>query len=185
MRLPLLVLVAAAAVTSTAFAQDYPKLRSGQWELTTSSTKSGAQAPPAKSAMCTDEAIQKEMTTMGAGMSKGMCSRNDIRREGSRFIVSAECKIGESKIISKSVMTLTGDTAYKTEIKATYNPPFMGMKESTTTLEGKYVGPCRDGLVPGDFVAPNGHKFNLKNIGAMKNALPPTQSRRPAKKAAQ
>ena len=51
-------------------------------------------------------------------------------------------------------MTLTGDTGYHTEINATYDPPFMGMKESQTMLDGKYVGPCRDGLVPGDFITP-------------------------------
>ena len=53
------------------------------------------------------------------------------------------CKIGESKITSHSVMTMQGDTGYKTEVSATYDPPFMGMKDSTTTVEGKYVGPVQ------------------------------------------
>ncbi len=87
-----------------------------------------------------------------------------------RIIGNAECKIGESKILSHSVMTLTGDTAYRTDVTASYDPPFMGMKESKTTLEGKYVGPCRDGLVPGDFIGPNGQKFNLKGIASHEDA---------------
>lgn len=180
MRVSLAVL-AAATFASAAIAQDYPKLKAGQWELVTSTTKAREGAPPTKSTLCTDDAVQKEMMTMGAGMSRDMCTKNETRREGPRIIGSAECKIGESRIVSKSVMTLTGDTGYKTEIHATYDPPFMGMKESATTLEGKYVGPCRDGLVPGDFVGPNGQKFNLKGIGAMKGAMPPLQPARPAK----
>ncbi|MFO1324042.1 MAG: DUF3617 family protein [Burkholderiales bacterium] len=173
------VFAVACAFASAALAQDYPKLRVGQWELTTLSSRAGAK--PAKSTLCTDDAIQKEMLTMGAGMTREMCTRNETRREGQKYFGSAECRIGESTMVSKSVMTLTGDTAYRTEIKATYDPPMMGMKESQTTLEGKYVGPCRDGLVPGDFIGPNGQKYNVKGIASMKGAPPTAQPKSPAK----
>jgi hypothetical protein len=49
----------------------------------------------------------------------------------------------------------------------------MGMKDAKTTMEGKYVGPCRDGLVPGDMVLPNGQKMNIKNIGNAKALVAP------------
>jgi hypothetical protein len=181
MRLPLYVLALASAVASAAVAQDYPKLKAGQWELSTRTAKTAAGAPPSRSTICTDEAVQKEMMTMGAGMSKEMCAKNEHRRDGARFVGHAECKIGDSKIITNTVMTMTGDTSYRTEISATYDPPFMGMKETATVLEGKYVGPCRDGLVPGDFVGPNGKKFNLKGIGSAKGAMPSAQSARTPK----
>jgi hypothetical protein len=181
MRPTLIAFALTAAFAATSLAQDYPKLKAGQWELTTITSKANGGAPPTKSTICTDEAVQKEMMTMGAGMSKEMCTKNEMRRDGAKLIGNAECKLGDSKIVSKSVMTLSGDTAYRTEISATYDPPFMGMKESQTTLEGKYVGPCRDGLVPGDFVGPNGQKFNVKGIAAMKGAMPPLQPKSPAK----
>ena len=79
-------------------------------------------------------------------------------------------------------MTLTGDTAYRTESRAVYDPPLNGMQESHITLEGKYAGPCRDGLVPGDFIGPNGQKFNLKGIGAGKGAMPPTAQPKQSRK---
>jgi len=175
MRLPHLALVAAFAST-TAFAQDYPKLKSGQWELMINTTKATTGAPPTKSTMCIDDAVQREMFTMGAGMSREMCTRNEFKRDGPRFVGSSECKIGESKIVSRTVMTLTGDTSYHTEISAKYDPPFMGMKESQTALDGKYVGPCRDGLAPGDFIGPNGQKFNIKGVTSGKSAATPAPS---------
>jgi len=185
MRLPHLALVAAFAST-TAFAQDYPKLKSGQWELMINTTKATTGAPPTKSTMCIDDAVQREMFTMGAGMSREMCTRNEFKRDGPRFVGSSECKIGESKIISRSVMTLTGDTAYHTEINATYEPPFMGMKDSQTVLDGKYTGPCRDGMTPGDFVGPHGQKFNIRNVGAAsKGAAAPATQPAPRPKAPQ
>lgn len=171
-----------ALAAAPALAQDYPRLKAGQWDMAITTTKAQPGAAPTKSTMCTDDALQKEMMTMGAGMSREMCSKLEFKREGARWIGNAICKIGESMIVSRSVMTLAGDTAYKTEINATYEPPFMGMKESQTTLEGKWTGACRDGLVPGDFIGPSGQKFNIKGMAAAAKppAMPPSQ---PAPKA--
>ncbi len=56
MSAPVVMMAVLAAFTTAAFAQDYPKLKAGKWELTTDSGKGGA---PTKSTMCTDEALQK------------------------------------------------------------------------------------------------------------------------------
>lgn len=171
-----------AVAAAPALAQEYPKLKAGQWDIVINTTKAQPSAAPTRSTMCTDDALQKEMTTMSSGISREMCSKNEFRREGARWIGNSECKIGESRIVSRSVMTLVGDTAYKTEINATYEPPFMGMKESQTTLEGKWTGACRDGMVPGDFIGPSGQKINIKGMAAAAKppAMPPSQ---PAPKA--
>ena len=161
----LLLAIACLAVPVASQAQDYPKLKSGQWDLTVTSTR-GQDTKGHKSTMCVDDAVQRDMMAMGSGMSKEMCTRNEMKREGNRYIGNAECKIGESKIVSRSVMTVTGDSSYRTEINATYEPPFMGMKESSTVLDGKLTGACRDGMVPGDFVGPNGQKFNIRSLAA-------------------
>ena len=171
-----LAFVLPLATALPALADDYPKLKAGQWETTTTSSKS-AGAPQNKITMCTDDAVQKKMMDMGKGMSKEMCSKTDLRREGGKYIGDSVCKIGDATMTSHSVMTLQGDTAYKTVVNATYNPPFMGMKETTTTIEGKNVGPCRDGLQPGDVVTANGQKFNM---GAMQNramTAPPAKAK--------
>jgi hypothetical protein len=162
------------APAGAARAQDLPTMKPGQWEMTSASTKAGGGAnPPVKTTMCTDAAMQRELIAMGAGMSRDMCTKNEFKRDGSKIVTTAECKIGDSKIVSRAVMTLTGDTGYRTEISATYDPPFMGMKDSKSTIEGKYVGPCRDGLVPGDFIMPGGQKVNMKAMLDRKAAMPP------------
>jgi hypothetical protein len=178
-----LVGIACIALAGAALAQDYPKLKPGHWQLTinTSNAKGG---PPQKSTMCVDDALQREMMSMGSGMSREMCTRNEFRRDGARYVGNAECKIGESKIVSRSVMTLTGDTGYHTEINATYEPPFMGMKDSRTTLDGTYMGPCPAGMTAGDFVGPNGQKFNIRNLAAAGKGAgaPPAPSSPPAQR---
>jgi len=180
-----LVLAALACAAASAVAQDYPKLKAGQWEMTIASPNRPQGSQPAKATMCTDEAVQREMMTAGQGMSREMCTKNEFKRDGARYVGNSECKIGDSKIVSRSVMSLTGDTAYHTEINASYDPPFMGMKDSKTTLDGKYVGPCTNGLVPGDFIGPNGQKFNVKGMAAASrpSGMPPSSSARPPAKA--
>jgi hypothetical protein len=166
-----LALIVNAAPTS---AQDYPKLKAGQWETTTSSTNPGT--PQSKITICTDDTVQKQMMSIGEGMRREMCSKADIRREGGKFIGESECKFGGGTMTAHSVMTVQGDTAYKTVVSAAYDPPFMGMKESTTTIEGRNVGPCRDGLEPGDVVTATGQKFNMKSMANRPPAVPPSTS---------
>jgi len=159
--------LAAAALallaSAPAAAVDYPVLKNGQWEMTTSA--SGTGAPPRKATICLDATTQKSMIDMGVGMQKEMCTRMDMRHEGARFITDAECKIGNSVIKSHGVMTMTGDTAYRTETAATFDPPLSkDMKESKTVIEGRYLGPCRDGMQPGDMVTETGQKINVNQM---------------------
>jgi Protein of unknown function (DUF3617) len=163
-----IVLFSAAASA----ADTYPTLKPGQWEMLTSTARATAASTPIRSTLCIDASVQKEMMEMGAGMRKDMCSKTDIKREGNRYITDAVCKLGESKIVSHSVMTMQGDNGYKTDVTSTYEPPFMGMKESTTTVEGKYVGACKDGLQPGDYVGPTGQKVNISGMASQKSATP-------------
>ena len=162
----LVAMLTVAALPALA-ADDFPKLKAGQWEMLTDTGKGNA---PRKTVMCTDDAVQKELISMGTGMQKEMCSKNDMKREGSRVTSMSQCKIGDSTIVTKAVMTFSGDTSYKTEIDSTYAPPFMGMKEAKTIMEGKFVGPCRDGLVPGDMLLPGGQKMNIKNLGSARTS---------------
>ena len=186
MRIPVKTLVGIAfvALACNALAQEYPKLKPGHWELAIKTSRA-QNAPPQKSTMCIDDALQREMMSMGSGMSREMCTKNEFKRDGARYVGNAECKIGESKIVSRSVMTLTGDTGYHTEINATYEPAFMGMKDSQTVLDGEYTGPCPAGMAAGDFVGPNGQKFNIRNVANAKGAATPPAQPAPRPKAPQ
>ena len=164
------------AVSVPALAQDYPKLKAGQWETTTTSSKSPG-APQSKITMCTDDEVQKKMMDMGKGMSKEMCTKSDMRREGNRYVGDSVCKVGDATMTSHSVMTIQGDAAYKTVVNATYDPPFMGMRETTTTIEGRNTGPCRDGLQPGDIVTATGQKFNMNSMPNRPPATPPAKAK--------
>lgn len=155
----LVVLLAAPA----AHAVDYPKLKSGMWDVTISST--GSQPTMRKTSMCIDASVQGEMVQMGEGWTQRMCKRNVVKVEGGRFVGESECNLGESVATSRSVMSFTGDTGYTTEIDSTYNPPFMGMKTAKTRIDGRHTGACPAGMKPGDMTLPGGQTVNVLQMG--------------------
>ena len=83
-------LVAAAALAAApAAAQDYPKLKAGLWEMT--STTSQAPDEPAKSTCCVDDSVQKEMAEHRRGHAQGhvLASRRS-KRDGNRYVGESE-----------------------------------------------------------------------------------------------
>lgn len=166
--LPALALVLALAVPpSAADAQNFPKLKSGLWETITSSR--GNEKAPHKSTLCLDDSVQQEMYRMSTGMMAGMCSKFDIRTAGNRVTTEATCDLGGTKMRSRAVMTLAGNSAYRTEAHTTFDPPFMGNKESTTVIEGRHVGPCKSGQKPGDLTLPGGQTLNIRQLPGAKS----------------
>jgi len=161
----LAALAAACAATATAAtSEDYPKLRSGLWEVSSRTSAQAKNDPPARSTMCLDDATAREMYRFSQGMMEGMCSKFEVKHSGNRYTSEAVCKLGESRMTARSTMTLSGDTGYRIEGASTYDPPFMGMKEATTTVEAKHAGPCKPGQKPGDIMTAGGQTINIRNL---------------------
>jgi len=172
---PRLAFLALALATATwpALAQDFPKLKPGLWEMERTAER-GAQHPN-RMTMCLDDTVQKEMFDMGAGAMKGMCSKHEFKMSGSRGTGDFICDFGGSRMHSKSTMQMTGNTGYRTEIHTTYDPPFMGQRETTTVLTARHVGACKPGQRPGDMVLPNGQTLNVRDAmgGPAKGSISP------------
>ena len=159
----LLVVAACSALgAAAASAQDYPRLKAGLWELNRLSDRPNDKGM--RMSMCLDQSVQKEMWDMGVGAMKGMCSKSDFRISGGKGTGEFVCNMGGSTMHSRSVMTLTGDTAYRTEIDTTFDPPMGGMSKTHSTVESHYVGACKPGQQPGDVTMPNGTTMNMRNM---------------------
>lgn len=157
---------ALVAVAFTARAQEFPKLKSGLWEVNTIAvnTSSGKNDRPRLTTMCLDDSVQREMYTVSTGMMAGMCSKHEIKVAGGRVTTLANCDLGITKMQSQAVMTLSGNTAYHTEARARFDPPLNGAKESSTIIDGRHVGPCKAGQQPGDMTLPGGQTLNVRQL---------------------
>lgn len=153
--------VALAAAAAVAPAQEFPKLKAGLWEV---SMTSGKRDQPRLTMMCLDDSVQREMYTVSTGMMSGMCSKHEIKVVGNKVTTLANCDLGITKMQSQAVMTLTGNSSYHTDARATFDPPLNGAKESTTIIDGKHVGACKPGQQPGDMTLPGGQTVNVRQL---------------------
>ena len=163
--LPRLLALAFALALSVAnaTAQDFPKLKSGLWTSTTT-TQGREKGEPRPSLLCLDDSVQREMYQMSVGMMAGLCSKHDLKVTGNKVTTEAVCDLGVTKMRSSSVMTLTGDSAYHTEVRASFDPPLKGTpRDSVTVIDGRHVGDCKEGQQPGDMTLPNGQHMNIRN----------------------
>ena len=141
-----------------AYAAELPKRKSGSWEISTSQA-GGPPGPVAQ--MCIDATTDDFARQLAAGALE--CSKQDLRREGGRYISDSVCKIGESVATSRIVISGDFETAYQADIEAKYAPPLMGMSEGRTTVSARWLGPCKPGQRPGDVTMPNGTVINVQD----------------------
>ena len=160
--LPRLLVLALVLAVANATAQDFPKLKSGLWTSTTT-TQGREKGEPRPSLLCLDDSVQREMYQMSVGMMAGLCSKHNLKVAGNKVTIDAVCDLGVTKMQTSSVTTITGDTAYRTEARAAFDPPLKGTpRDSLTIIDGKHVGACKEGQQPGDMTLPNGQQMNIR-----------------------
>ena len=99
-----------------------------------------------------------------AGSDKQSCSKTDIRKEGDTVVSESVCKLNGSTAKTRAVFTGRFDSAYNSDIKSTYEPPIAGMREASTVIEAKWLGPCLPGQKPGDISMPGMPNMNMKDM---------------------
>lgn len=178
---PIALSVAALVATGSVAAQDFPKRKSGLWEIKTSQGPQGKGAPPpgagADLQLCIDEKTDNAVQQQAAGMTKQNCSKQEMKRTATGMTVDSVCKLGDTTATTHSVFTGSFDSAYKVETKSTYDPPMMGMKEGSAVIEAKWIGPCKADQRPGDMILGNGMKINMNDINKGGGMPPPKAAR--------
>jgi len=167
---PLVVLLVVPAVASPASAasMDAPKRKSGLWEITVSSAQmKGAHAMQ----QCIDQKSDDLMKQDRPGMEKMSCSKNEMHKEGDKIVGESVCKMDASTVTTRSVITGRFDSAYKADIKSTYEPPMHGMRESSSVVDAKWLGPCKPGQKPGDISMP-GMPEGMPNMEELMKKMP-------------
>ena len=152
-------LLLASPVAAASF--DAPKRKSGLWEIKMVSGQ--AKGMPAMQ-QCVDEKTDDLMKKEMNEAQKTQCSKNDMRKEGDKIVVESVCKMENSTATTRAVFTGRFDSAYKADIKSTYEPPLKGMKEASSVIEAKWLGPCKAGQKPGDISMPGMPNINMDEM---------------------
>src|SRR3954466_15293995 len=154
-----------------AIAVDLPVRKAGLWEMKVLHT--GSAVPDMTMQHCTDETTDKEMSTSFSPIGKEMCSRQDIQKTATGYVSDSVCGVAGMSITSHAEITGDFNSAYT--VKSTPHSergPSGVPRDSTTTIEAKWLGACKADQKPGDIIMPGGRTMNVKDMEKLKAMMP-------------
>ena len=170
MRLALPLIALTLCVATPAAALDIPARKPGLWEM--KMQFEGRNLPAQVTQNCIDAATDKMMNNFGGGMSRSMCSQQNVRHEGGALVVDSVCEIGPIKTTSHAVMKGSFDSAYTVDVtsKREGGPAMPGMAPGGVThmkIAARWLGACKAGQHPGDMIMEGGRKINIIEMQKM------------------
>ena len=153
--LPLVGALWATLAAPLLAADDLPKRKSGLWEI-----KMGAGGPTMS--QCVDQARDEAFRQMGNQMAQEMkCTMSNVQKGAGTYAFQQTCQMGNTKMTSATKVTGNFETGYTMVSQSKFDPPMMGMSESKTVMEAKWLGACKPGQRPGDMTMPGGMTMNV------------------------
>ena len=138
----------------------------------------GSPMPDMTMQHCTDETTDKEMSTAFSPMGKEICSKQDIQKTATGYVSDSVCGVAGMSITSHAEITGDFNSAYT--VKSTSHSeggPAGAPRDTTTTIEAKWLGACKPDQKPGDIMMPGGMKMNIKDMEKLKGMIPKAAAR--------
>ena len=165
------ITVACVAAPLAASADELPTRKPGLWEIRM--LDSATKAAGMTMQQCTDAATDKDMTSNLSPMAKQSCSRHEVRKTAAGYMTDAVCTVNGMSMTSHSDVTGDFNSAYTVQVTSkTSGTPSGVPRETTMTVEAKWLGPCKPDQKPGDIVMPGGFKINITDMQKLKGLLP-------------
>jgi len=163
-------LICAAAVilaATPAVALDLPARKAGLWEIKT--VMDGGNQPAQVAQHCIHAETDKLMNSIGGDMRKEACSKQDVQKVGSTYVIDSVCMFGPMTSTSHGVVSGDFNSAYTVKVtsKRDGGPNLPGMPAggtSTMTIEAKWLGACAADQKPGDMILAGGRKVNVRDL---------------------
>ncbi|MBI3701917.1 MAG: DUF3617 family protein [Afipia sp.] len=150
---------------------EIPTRKAGLWEVTI--TRSGGRIPSQTVQHCTDATTDKDMGGTFAPMAKDMCSKQDMQKTSTGFIIDSTCTISGMTSVTHAEIIGDFNSAYTMKMTSQNSGGPAGMPhETSTTMEAKWLGACKADQKPGDMIMPGGVKMNIKDLQKMRGAAP-------------
>ena len=165
---------AACLVVSAASARadDLPVRKAGLWEMKL--VTSGSPVPEMTMQHCTDETVDKEMSNNVSPMAKQICAKQEIKKTATGYVSDSECNVAGVNTTSHAEISGDFNSAYTVKSSSHAQGGVAGAagRDSTMTLQAKWLGACKPDQKPGDIVMPGGFKMNVRDMDKLKALLP-------------
>jgi Protein of unknown function (DUF3617) len=152
-------------------AVEMPVRKAGLWEM--KMVRTGSPLPEITMQHCTDAATDKQMSSAFSPMSKDACSRQDIQKTATGYVTDSVCSVGGTSITSHADITGDFNSAYTVKSTSQSERAAAGLpRDSTMTIEAKWLGACKADQKPGDIMMPGGMKMNINDMEKLKGLAP-------------
>jgi hypothetical protein len=122
---------------------------------------------------CTDETTDRNMNTGLGPAAKDVCSKHEVRQTPTGYVSDSVCSVAGASITSHYEISGDFNSAYTVKSTAhTEHGPSAVPRDSTMTIEAKWLGACKPDQKPGDIVMPGGFKLNMKDAEMLKGLVP-------------
>jgi hypothetical protein len=159
-----------AAGAALADPVEMPTRKPGLWEI---KVNAGGQMPAMTMQQCTDATTDKDMATTFSPMAKDVCLRQDMRKTATGLAIDSTCNVGGMTSVSHTEISGDFNSAYTVKVAAKHSGGPAGVPaETSTTMEARWVGPCKAAQKAGDIVMPGGVTINIKDMQAMRAMMP-------------
>jgi hypothetical protein len=154
-----------------ASAVEMPTRKAGLWEM--KMVRTGTPMPEMTMQHCTDATTDKAMNSSSSPMSKDICSKNDIQKTATGYITDSVCTVSGMLVTTHSETTGDFNSAYTVKVTShSQGGPANVPRDTTMTVEAKWLGACKADQKPGDIVMPGGMKMNVKDMEKLKTMAP-------------
>ena len=154
-----------------ASAVEMPTRKAGLWEM--KMVRTGTPMPEMTMQHCTDATTDKAMNSSSSPMSKDICSKNDIQKTATGYITDSVCTVSGMSVTTHSETTGDFNSAYTVKVTShSQGGPANVPRDTTMTVEAKWLGACKADQKPGDIVMPGGMKMNVKDMEKLKGQMP-------------
>jgi hypothetical protein len=159
-----------ALLPVSAVAVELPVRKAGLWEM---KVLSGGTVPEMTMQQCTDETTDKDMATAMSPVAKDICSKQDIQKTAAGYATDSVCGVAGMTIKSKAEITGDFNSAYTVKTTSrSEGGPAGAARDSSTTIEAKWLGACKADQKAGDIMMPGGMKMNIKDMEKLKSMIP-------------
>jgi hypothetical protein len=160
-----------AIMAGTVTAAELPTRRPGLWEIRM--VDAATKAAGLTMQQCTDPATDKDLTSNLSPMAKQTCTKSDVRKTAAGYMADAVCTVNGMSMTSHSDVSGDFNSAYTVKVTSKAEGTPSGVpRETTMTIEARWLGPCKPDQKPGDIVMPGGFKVNITEMRKLKGLLP-------------
>lgn len=147
---PSVLLLAGLSVTlasPAAFASDAPMRKSGLWEIKSETSADGQKMPGPMTMQICIEQSKDDMTAdpKEAQDMRKRCSKMDIKRTGNKMVIDSVCTVDGHTATGHTVITGNLTTDYRMDNTTRFEPAMHGMRSTSSTMTGRWLGPCKSG----------------------------------------